>query len=330
MLEKPEDYISLYRKMGCVPYIHKFFHQFDYLNYGIMCRAYHPSKAYSISIGKGIGNDLHWCKEHKQAHSILVMDENNYEMLSRCPINGITHEHPRYYEEVFGGALVTYNDIEQMRNDFYKARTVYFLQFLWNKQVLNRKNFESSKGFSALPYPEKQKWITAFIPLLEIDAADLDKEDATKGRYDIFEEEVFKDFQTSDEYITKIFNDFYGNGYFKKSFSGNGIYYIGDPIPVYNTDELGKIWRYFTYIFFKNIKEHLKTLNLKYIKVDAPYPQWNSYYKIPFTLHKKYNRISTPLPPNEIINLEYIINNSNPDNITPEKSQIIWRNASYE
>lgn len=329
MINTPNDYIELYRKMGCTPYIYKFFHQFDNLDLGVICRAYHLSKAYAISIRKGIKKDLLWCKEHKKAHSTLITDENVHEMISKCPISGITHEHPRYYDEVFGGALVTYdNDINKMRTEFSQARTVYFLQFLWDNKVLNRQNFR--RGFSALPQQEKINQIRAFIPLLEIDAADIDKDDAKKGRYDIFQEKVFNDFKTSDEYITQKFDDLFGTGYFKKSFSGNGIYYIGYPIPVNNTDELNKVYRAFIYTFCRKIINHLKETDLKYITVDAPFPQWNSYYKIPFTLHKKYNRICIPVPPNKTIDYNYITTYSNPDNINPEISEMIWKNAGYK
>lgn len=337
-LETPKDYAELYKNMGCIPYMLKFFHQYDDIGIGPMCRSLHMSKAYAISQGMGIGKNKMWCKDHKVSHSDLVMDTNILEMKSKCPVKGNIHEHPRYYTEVLGGSLVTYNDIDTITKAVTNARTIYFLQFLWNPIVLDYNSPNFRRGFAALPMNEKIKHITAFIPLLEIDAANIDKEDKTKGRYNIFDPEVFKDFQTADGYIKDRFKKFYGEGegegreggYFHKQFSGNGIYYIGYPNIVNNVDELVKTYRWWVYIFCKSIMDYLADAKLQYVHIDTPFPQWNSYYKIPFTLHKKYNRISIPLPPNEIIDLEYIKKYSDPVNVTPEISSKLWKEGGYK
>lgn len=335
-LEKPQDYTDLYKKMGCIEYMMKFFHIYDDIEIGPICRALHMSKAYAISIGKGIGNDKFWCKSHKTSHSDLVIDESEKQMRSICPITGKKHEHPRYYNEVFGGSLITYENsdkgIVDMTDTVTNARTVYFLQFLWDPAVLNYKHPGFRRGFAELPREEKKKYIRGFIPLLEIDAADIDSEDAEKGRYDIFDSTVFDEFITADGYIKDVFGRFYGTGGFYKVFSGNGIYYIGYPNMVSSVDELERTWRWWTYKFCRGIKDYLGEdgAGLKYVHIDAPYPQWNSYYKIPFTLHKKYDRISIPLSQDDIINLEYIKKYSDIENITPKISEMLWREAGYE
>lgn len=328
-LDTVNDYANLYNKMGCVPYMLKFFHQFDDIEAGPMCRSLHMSKAYAISIGKGIGNDKFWCKRHTTSHSDLILDSNILDMRSICPIDAHINEHPRYYTEAMGGSLVTYNDIQTITNAVSVARTVYFLQFLWNPIVLDYKNPTFWRGFAAIPMTEKRKYITAFIPLLEVDAADLDKTDASKGRYNIFDKEVFEDFKTTDGYIKDRFKNFYGDGNFKKFFSGNGVYYMGYPSLVNSEEELVKTFRQFVYGLCKSVIDYLSDAKLKFIKIDAPFPQWNSYYKIPFTLHKKYNRIAIPLPTNEIIDLEYIMFNSDPINVNTDICEKLWRNANY-
>jgi len=332
-LETPQDYFELYKNMGCIPYMMKYFHQYDDIGIGPMCRALHMSKAYAISQGTGIGKDKMWCKDHKVSHSDLIIDANVQEMLSRCPVKGNIHEHPRYYNEVFGGSLVTYNDIESLTRAVTNARTIYFLQFLWKDEVLNYKNPSFRRGFAELPRTEKRKYITAFIPLLEIDAANIDKEDASKGRYNILDKNVFEDFITVDGYIKDRFKKFYGggeDGYFHKAFSGNGLYYIGYPNIIKSEDELVRTFRHWVYVFCKGIIDYLTDAKLQYIHIDAPFPQWNSYYKIPFTLHKKYNRIAIPLSPNNVIELEYIQKYSNPRNITPEISEKLWKEGGYK
>ncbi len=331
-LKIPQDYTNLYKKMGCVDLMYNFFHIYD--DIGTMCRVIHLSRAYAESTGVGSLKDPIYCKEHRTCHKIMEEYNGIKELQSYCPLdsNKKTNIHPRYYTDIkrgFGTSLVQYNKNYNIWDDIAIARTIYFLQYLWNPIVLDFKDPNNSKTtFQNLPSPLKDKYITHYIPFLELDTEDIIENKTSKGRLDMMSEDVFNDFIEADKIVSKSFNNRFGDNFFKHT-SGNGMYYIGTPIPVDSVEQLIKVKRGFLYKFCTDLDVTLKQITEK-LKIDAPWMPWNNYYKIPFSLHKYYDRISLPLNPTKDLNYEFTQHFQNPLNITKEDVLSIWKEAGYK
>lgn len=331
-LKTPQDYTDLYKKMGCVVLMNNFFHMYD--DIGIMCRVVHLSRAYAETTGFGSEKDPIYCKEHRVCHKLIETYNGIKELMSYCPLDPKkkANIHPRYYTDTklgYGTSLVQYNENYNIWNDISVGRTIYFLQYLWNPTVLDFKDPNNSKTtFQNLPSPVKDKYITHYIPFLELDAADIAKNKTVTGRLDMMLEDVFNDFIEADKVFSKTFSDKFGDEFFKHT-SGNGIYYIGSPIPVNSVDELIKLKRGFLYKFCADLDITLKQMTNK-LTIDAPWMPWNNYYKIPFSLHKYYDRISLPLNPIKDLSYEFIQHFQNPLNMNGKDAITIWKEAGYK
>lgn len=331
ILKTPQDYVELYKKMGCTYLMEEFFHKYD--TEGVMCRVVHLSRAYAKFTGIGSENNPLYCKEHRKSHRLIETYRGIKELQSYCPLdpNKKTTIHPRYYTDVkigYGSSLVQYNKNYDIWNDIYYGRTIYFLQYLWKPIVLDFKDPKNSKTtFGNLSSPEKDTYISHYIPFLELDAEDIIENKTNIGRLDMMSEDVFNAFIEADKKVSNAFINTFGT-FFKHS-SGNGIYYFGEPIQVNSVDELIKLKRGFIYKFCNNLSDKVKHLSDK-VKIDSPWMPWNNYFKVPFSLHKLYDRISLPLNPTKDLDYDFMQHFQNPLNINEETANTIWKDAGYE
>ena len=330
-LKTPRDYIELYKKMGCTELMTEFFHTYD--NIGIMCRVVHLSRAYAISTGFGSANDPIYCKEHRTCHKLIEEYNGIKELMSYCPLDPKkkTNIHPRYYTDTrvgYGTSLVQYNENYTIWNDILVGRTIYFLQYLWKPIVLNFKDPNNSKTtFQNLSTSEKDGYINYYIPFLELDAANITQNKLETRRLDIMSENVFNAFAEVDKKVSNEFSNKFGT--FFKHTSGNGMYYIGTPVPVHSVEHLIKLKRGFLYKFCTELDTEIKQITDKVI-IDAPWMPWNNYYKIPFSLHKRYDRISIPINPTKELDYEFTQHFQNPLNMNEKDAIAIWKEAGYK
>ncbi len=330
-LKTPEDYVNLYKKMGCAELMTEFFHQYDDTG-GVMCRVIHLSRVYAIATGIGSEKNPLYCKEHRTCHKLIEEYNGIKELMSYCPFDPKkkTNIHPRYFNDTkrgYRGSLVQYNN-NDIWNDIQIARTIYFLQYLWKPIVLNFSDEKDSKmTFGNLSSQKKDEYINHYIPFVELDAADIMENKTKIGRLDMMSENVFNAFIEVDKKVSNVFNNKFGI-FFKHS-SGNGIYYMGEPIPVDSVEQLIKVKRGFLYKFCDELNTEVKRLTDKVV-VDSPWMPWNNYFKIPFSLHKFYDRISLPLNPTKDLNYEFIEYFQNPLNMNEKNANHIWKEAGYE
>lgn len=325
-LKTPEDHVELYKKMGCTDLMTEFFHIYD--NIGTMCRVVHLSRAYAITTKIPL-----YCKEHRKDHKLMEEYNGIKELRSYCPFDPKkkVNIHPRYYTDIkvgYGKSLVQYNENYKIWNDIYVGRIIHFLQYLWKPIVLNFSEPNNSKTtFGNLTPAEKDNYISHYIPFLELDAADIIENKITTGRLDMMSEDVFNAFTEVDKKVSKSFYNKFGT--FFKHTSGNGLYYIAEPVQVNSVEELIKIKRGFLYNFCNTLNTEIKQITNK-VEIDAPWMPWNNYYKIPFSLHKRYDRISIPLNPTKDLDYNFIDHFQNPLNMNEKDANIIWKDAGYQ
>jgi hypothetical protein len=362
-LKTTQDYLNLYDKMGCIDLMTRFFHKWDNKG-GRLCRTDYLSKAYALSKGIGMGNNLMYCKPHAKSHRpIYGKDDDNIKiLLSICPEyhnkkdpeKKDIREHPRYFDGVKDGNLVQPGYLNfDIRTDIHNSRTIHFLQFLWNDDGLDFRNrYPNIKGgFKGLSQEDKERFITHFVPVLEIDCANKKKNGEKNGdsniegsdknssnvdkiarynRLDIFNKDVWEDFVIADGYVTDKFKGFFGEKGFYKIFSANGLYYIGNPIKVSSINELMKVRNGWVYKFCTNIENYFSSggggRELRNLHFDNPFPAWNSFYKIPFSMHKAFDRIVIPLS-RKGLDYDYIVRFSNPDNLNIDVCNDIWKKS---
>jgi len=331
-LKTPQDHVDLYKRMGCTELMTEFFHKYDNIG-SVMCRVVHLSRAYAISTGFGSEKDPLYCKEHRKSHRLIETYNGIKELQSYCPFdpNKKTNIHPRYYTDIrigYGKSLVQYNKNYDIWNDIYIGRMIHFLQYLWKPIVLNFSDPNNPKTtFGNLTSAEKDNYISHYIPFVELDAADIKENKIKIGRQDIMSENIFDAFIEADKKVSNAFSDKFGT--FFKHTSGNGLYYIGEPIQVDSVEELINIKRGFLYKFCNDLNTEIEHLSDK-VKIDSPWMPWNNYFKIPFSLHKRYDRISIPLNPSKNLDYEFIQHFQNPLNMNEKDANIIWKNAGYQ
>lgn len=308
-LKTTKNYEELYENMGCVPYMLKFFHMYN--NIGVMGRVIHWSTAYAIESGR-----TKWfCNEHKKWHNIII--KTSKEAIDICPLSKNktkdTNIHPRYYNEQYDWKerVIQQPLVNNIWDDILKARLFYFYVHLWNNEAL-------STGIKTNEY----NYINGYVPVIEIDSS---IGNSKVGRKDMMNKKIFEDFQVFNGHLVDKFKS--ENIKFHKHTSGNGLYFILDGINL-NKSDLTNYKNGFLQ-FCTETSEYLK--KLKYAKIDSlKLAGWNRYYKSPFSLHSKFDRISLPLHPESDLDYDYISTYQNPLNIDSNISKKIWENANYE
>ena len=343
-LNSPQDYVNLYKRMGCVDFISHFFHQYDDLiddgqELGIMTRVIHYNIPYAISQGEH--KKPQFCQRCKKWDARMVLPdefpENNkiQEFVTICTDTTIPNydptdyrSHPRYYpgnQPSKGlGFIQPNSNGNNIWNDIFQARTYYASSYLWNPIVLQYQT--NGQEFKRR---QKMEYVQSYIPTMELDV-----KGTQNNRKDFLTKEAFEDMNTADGYITSELKKQF-DGPFHKQTSGNGIYYSLPPIPIDKSisrdlDETMRGW----HNTCVEIEDYFATdggqLKLKNITFDIDtIPGWNKYFKAPFSLHKRFDRIALPLPFSKYLDYDYISTFSNPTNISPDTVIDIVQEAGY-
>ncbi len=328
-LETPKDYVNLYEKMGCVDFMSHFFHMYD--DMGAMIRILHWSKAYALSIG--YDKETHFCGQCEKFHAKMVVDDPSIkEFVTRCPLPESDpndyRSHPRYYagpkaSKGYGFVQPNVNG-NYIWDDIFKARMFYNSVYIWDPIVLDYQDPINREKFRQA---NKIDYIRGYLPTLEIDVKGIQN-----NRKDMLNVDIFQDIDIVDGYIKDKFKSEFDNGFTKRT-SGNGMYYQVDPITINDKTELDEIMLGF-YDYCMEIEDYFivgSELKLKNIIFDTDtIPGWNKYFKCPFSLHRKFNRISLPLPVNKNLDYDYIKTYSDPENINPDVVIEIVKEAGYK
>ncbi|MFW6016329.1 MAG: hypothetical protein ACOCRK_07805 [bacterium] len=308
-LNKPQDYLDLYRDVGCMPYMLDWFNKFN--DYGYMGRVLHWSRVYAESLGK---NKKFRCQQHEKFHNYI--DKESKELRTICPENptysGIK---PRYYNENFSwkeNKIAHPENMEDIEFIVYRSRIIHFFNHLWDKAAI-------TYGISEKP---QEEYATAFIPVIDLDSK---IGNSVEGRKDFLNDKVFEDFSVYNDYLIEEL-DKKGLNFWKMS-SGNGLYFIIEPFEFDDVEELRKFKQGFA-DFNDDMRDYLTSL--KYVKNDAiKFMGWQSYFKCPFSLHKDFDRFALPLPAKEELDKDYIETLSKPENLNEDIVKEIWEESGF-
>jgi len=163
------------------------------------------------------------------------------------------------------------------------------------------------------------KCVIGFTPVIEIDSIDIGD---TQERYDCFGSKsklVIKHFNLVNQVVKDELAEIDEWNKTKMLFSGNGIYYILETF--YSSrkkvDEYSsKLVEMMNDINVIAAKKKIKTL----VDFTDTLP-WNDFFKIPFTLHYKYDRLSIPLNKDEKISKQYLEKYSNIEYLTKNETE---------
>jgi len=169
--------------------------------------------------------------------------------------------------------------------------TIHFFNSIYNDDIIrnNKQSDISSK-------------VIGITPVFDIDApkgkGKDDKVDIlSKSKY---VEDVIEGLKIINSELKEL--DEYENSTLQ--FSGNGFYVMLDNF--YGTSEEIDIY---CENFVGLVKDIIQDTGLK---IDVWNRDWHRFFKAPWTFHKRYNRISIPLPTD--FNYEYLLKYTNPDN----------------
>lgn len=185
---------------------------------------------------------------------------------------------------------------------------------LKNSITIHYYSWVYSKGiFDNVYINDVHKHVIGVRPTIDIDAPydeELSKKLKKKTRVDIlFDDKYIEDAKETIKLIIKELNDVDDKTIpikFIIQFSGNGFYIRLDKNFYGSESDIS--------IFDDKWVELKRNVNHEtgFDNIDIRRGAWNRFYKVPFTFHSYYNRLSINLPEN--FNLDYLLKHSNPDN----------------
>lgn len=249
------------------------------------------------------------CSIHGTNHAFI--DSRKQQVENYCPYYGVGNLKPAY-----GKRKLDYIDEYDSRELILSSRVIHKLCWIIDNTGFEKLGFcvKDENGNLIL---QKDGDVIADVnkivgiePLFDIDI----KSEVKDTGKNFFDKDIFAEYleaiKICENYVE---NEMCGMEY-KRGFSGNGIYFIFDPILFLNVpDEDGKTYYdtnsesfLKTWLeWIEDIQKKFDDRGLKSLRLENLYG-WNRYFKVMGTLHANKERIAIPLNKDEVLDFGWM------------------------
>jgi len=243
---------------------------------------------------------LKYCNVHHKQHSIIDLSRQGLSFL--CPYEETAETKFSYGKR----KLDNINELE-IKNLILSSRVIHKLFWILEEEAFKPYGFclKDEKGNLILRKDGKEianeNLIIGSEPVFDIDI----KKEVKNNGGSFFDKNIFDEYTKVIESL-KIFieNEMFGIDY-KIGFSGNGIYFILQPIIFEefdtNLSTFDEQWR----IWISDFQNIINNKGIKNIHMENMYG-WGRFFKAIGTFHASKERVSIPLNKDEVLNYKWI------------------------